>query len=37
MKTAAELANLAAGRVVLKFGTVEITSQELLEAVAEGV
>jgi rfaE bifunctional protein kinase chain/domain len=34
MKEAAELANLAAGRVVLKFGTAEVTSQELLEAVA---
>ena len=31
---AAELANLAGGRVVLKFGTAEITRQELLEALA---
>ena len=34
MKEAAELANLAGGRVVLKFGTAEITPQELLDAVA---
>jgi D-beta-D-heptose 7-phosphate kinase/D-beta-D-heptose 1-phosphate adenosyltransferase len=34
MREAAELANLAAGRVVLKFGTSEITPQELLQAVA---
>lgn len=33
MREAAELANLAAGRVVLKFGTSEITPQELLEAI----
>lgn len=33
MWEAAQLANLAAGRVVLKFGTAEISSQELLEAV----
>jgi rfaE bifunctional protein kinase chain/domain len=31
---AAELSNLAGGRVVLKFGTAEITARELLEAVA---
>ncbi len=35
MKEAAELANLAGGRVVLKFGTAEITSQELLSAIAD--
>jgi D-beta-D-heptose 7-phosphate kinase/D-beta-D-heptose 1-phosphate adenosyltransferase len=34
MKEAAELANLAAGRVVLKFGTAEITPRELLEALS---
>lgn len=34
MKEAAELANLAASRVVLKFGTAEITPQELLAAIA---
>jgi rfaE bifunctional protein kinase chain/domain len=33
MLEAAELANLAAGRVVLKFGTAEISPRELLEAV----
>jgi rfaE bifunctional protein kinase chain/domain len=33
MKEAAELANLAAGRVVLKFGTAEIMPQELLDAL----
>ncbi len=35
MKEAAELANLTAGRVVLKFGTAEITRQELLQALAD--
>ncbi|HEV2492627.1 MAG TPA: PfkB family carbohydrate kinase [Terriglobia bacterium] len=35
MREAAELANLAAGRVVLKFGTSEVRPQELLQAVAE--
>lgn len=35
MKEAAELANLTAGRVVLKFGTAEISSQELLQALAD--
>lgn len=34
LEEAAELANLAGGCVVLKFGTAEITSQELLEALA---
>jgi D-glycero-beta-D-manno-heptose-7-phosphate kinase len=34
MREAAELANLAAGRVVLKFGTSEVTPRELLQAVA---
>lgn len=34
MKEAAELANLAGSRVVLKFGTAEITPRELLDAVA---
>jgi len=34
MSEAAELANLAAGRVVLKFGTAEVTQKELLDAVA---
>lgn len=33
LQEAAELANLAGGRVVLKFGTAEITTQELLDAV----
>jgi D-beta-D-heptose 7-phosphate kinase/D-beta-D-heptose 1-phosphate adenosyltransferase len=33
-REAAELANLAAGRVVLKFGTAQITQEELLQAVA---
>ena len=33
MKEAAELANLAASRVVLKFGTAEISPQELLDAI----
>jgi len=33
MREAAELANLAAGLVVLKFGTAVISSQELLEAL----
>ncbi len=37
MKEAAELANLAASRVVLKFGTAEITSRELLQAAAAGL
>jgi len=32
-REAAELANLAASRVVLKFGTAQITREELLEAV----
>lgn len=36
MKEAAKLANLAAGRVVLKFGTSEINPQELLSAVNAG-
>lgn len=35
MKEAAELANLAAGRVVLKFGTSQISGRELLQAVRE--
>ena len=34
VREAAELANLAASRVVLKFGTARITQAELLEAVA---
>jgi D-beta-D-heptose 7-phosphate kinase/D-beta-D-heptose 1-phosphate adenosyltransferase len=34
MKEAAELANLAGGLVVLKFGTAEITPPELLDAIA---
>ncbi len=34
MHEAAELANLAAGRVVLKFGTAEISAAELREALA---
>jgi D-glycero-beta-D-manno-heptose-7-phosphate kinase len=33
MREAAELANLAAGRVVLKFGTAVISSRDLLEAI----
>lgn len=37
MKEAAELANLAGSRVVLKFGTAEISPQELLEAVARNL
>lgn len=35
MREAAILANLAAGRVVLRFGTSEVTPQELLEALSE--
>jgi len=35
MREAAELANLAAGRVVLKFGTSQISQRELLQAVRE--
>ncbi len=35
MKEAAELANLAAGRVVLKFGTSQISRPELLESIRE--
>jgi D-beta-D-heptose 7-phosphate kinase/D-beta-D-heptose 1-phosphate adenosyltransferase len=34
MREAAELANLAASRVVLRFGTAQITQEELLGAVA---
>ncbi len=34
MREAAELANLAAGRVVLKFGTAEISAAELREAAS---
>ena len=34
MEEAAKLANLAGGRVVLKFGTAEITPRELLGAIA---
>jgi D-beta-D-heptose 7-phosphate kinase/D-beta-D-heptose 1-phosphate adenosyltransferase len=34
VREAAELANLAAARVVLKFGTAQITQEELLAAVA---
>ncbi len=34
MRGASELANLAAGRVVLKFGTAEISAAELREAVS---
>jgi D-beta-D-heptose 7-phosphate kinase/D-beta-D-heptose 1-phosphate adenosyltransferase len=34
MEEAANLANLAGGRVVLKFGTAEITPRELLDAIA---
>jgi bifunctional ADP-heptose synthase (sugar kinase/adenylyltransferase) len=33
MKEAAEIANLAGSRVVLKFGTAEISPQELLDAI----
>jgi D-beta-D-heptose 7-phosphate kinase/D-beta-D-heptose 1-phosphate adenosyltransferase len=33
VRDAAELANLAASRVVLKFGTAQITCTELLDAV----
>lgn len=36
MREAAELANLAAGAVVLKFGTAEVTPQELLDATSSG-
>ena len=35
MEEAAQLANLAAGCVVLKFGTAEVTPEELLEAAGE--
>jgi bifunctional ADP-heptose synthase (sugar kinase/adenylyltransferase) len=34
LREAAELANLAAGRVVLKFGTALITQEELLAAIS---
>lgn len=34
LEESAELANLAGGRVVLKFGTAEITARELVEALA---
>jgi rfaE bifunctional protein kinase chain/domain len=37
MEEAANLANLAGGRVVLKFGTAEITPRELLDAIAGGL
>jgi rfaE bifunctional protein kinase chain/domain len=36
MADAARLANIAAGRVVLKFGTSEINPQELLSAINDG-
>ncbi len=36
MEDAAELANMAGGRVVLKFGTAEINPRELLDAIASG-
>ncbi|HEV2231829.1 MAG TPA: PfkB family carbohydrate kinase [Terriglobia bacterium] len=36
LEEAADLANLAGGRVVLKFGTAEITPGELLDAIAGG-
>jgi rfaE bifunctional protein kinase chain/domain len=36
MADAARLANIAAGRVVLKFGTAEINPQELLSAIDDG-
>lgn len=36
MEDAAHLANLAGGRVVLKFGTAEITPRELTDAIASG-
>lgn len=36
MKEAAEIANLAAGRVVLKFGTAGVNRDELLQAIAGG-
>ncbi len=36
LREAAQLANLAGSRVVLKFGTAQITPQELLEAVVRG-
>ncbi len=34
LREAAQLANLAAGRVVLKFGTAEVTPRELFDAIA---
>jgi bifunctional ADP-heptose synthase (sugar kinase/adenylyltransferase) len=34
LREAAELANRAGGRVVLKFGTAEVSPQELLNAAA---
>jgi len=37
MEDAAELANLAGSRVVLKFGTKEITPRELQDAIANGL
>jgi rfaE bifunctional protein kinase chain/domain len=36
LREAAELANIAGGRVVLKFGTAEISTAELIEAVQGG-
>ncbi|HLY61782.1 MAG TPA: PfkB family carbohydrate kinase [Terriglobia bacterium] len=36
MQEAAQLANMAGGRVVLKFGTAEITPCELMEAIVNG-
>lgn len=36
MEDAARLANLAGGRVVLKFGTAQITPRELTDAIASG-
>ncbi len=37
MEQAAELANMAGGRVVLKLGTAEITPRELLDAIANSL
>jgi rfaE bifunctional protein kinase chain/domain len=37
MREAAQLANLAGGRVVLKFGTAEISPRELLDTITENL
>jgi D-beta-D-heptose 7-phosphate kinase/D-beta-D-heptose 1-phosphate adenosyltransferase len=37
LREAAELANLAASQAVLKFGTAQITQEELLPAIVTGL